>query len=147
VTIISDQAHLLEGQEKRDVRQPDVNQTGDASPREQSSAVCRAEELAAVLAEIHDISVDIHETRAGNALVSVYYGLLIYSNGESFRWTSPERGRSGRHLFTCATEPITAAERIAEHYKILRDLTIADVLRSGLPLLGDELSAEYVVPL
>ncbi|WP_371780817.1 hypothetical protein [Streptosporangium subroseum] len=111
-------------------------------PHEQPStapSLRRAEELAAELYSIHAIAADVHELESGKAVVSVYYGLLIYADGEFFRWTSPARSRSGTALLISAAQVPTAAERVAEHYKVLLGRDGIDVLRSGLPLLGDVL--------
>jgi hypothetical protein len=103
------------------------------------SAVRRAQELAAELYIVYGISADVHELRSGKAAVSVYCGLLVYTDGESFRWTSPARSRSGSTLLTSATQVSTAAGQLAEHYKVLLGRDGIDVLHSGLPLLGDVL--------
>ncbi|MEV6861427.1 hypothetical protein AB0M44_10540 [Streptosporangium subroseum] len=113
-------------------------------PHEQppaASSVRRAEELAAELYIVHAIATDVHELQSGKAAVSVYCGLLVYTDGESFRWTSPTRSSSGGTLLTSAAQVPTAAELLAEHYKILLGRDGIDVLRNGLPLLGDVLPA------
>ncbi|WP_326829105.1 hypothetical protein OIE13_31475 [Streptosporangium sp. NBC_01810] len=110
-----------------------------------SPARLRAEELAAELNRAHGIKADVHELRSSNAIISVYYGLLAYSDGENFWWTSPELD-SGHHLLSAAVDPAAAAERLAEHYEILRARPLTTVLGSELPLLADVILAEHVVP-
>ncbi|WP_371782542.1 hypothetical protein [Streptosporangium subroseum] len=105
----------------------------------QSIAMLRAETLAAELYIVHAITADVHELQSGKAVVSVYCGLLVYTDGESFRWTSPERSRSGTALLTSAAQVPTAAELLAEHFKIMLGRDGIDLLRSGLPMLGDVL--------
>ncbi|MEU0480521.1 hypothetical protein ABZ260_15200 [Streptosporangium sp. NPDC006013] len=58
-----------------------VSQAIAAAPpatTEQSAAVHRAEDLAAVLADVHNIVADVHELTSGNAIVSLRRGLLAY---------------------------------------------------------------------
>jgi hypothetical protein len=110
-------------------------------PHEQSPAIPamrRAKDLAAELYIVHAIPADVHELQSGKAAVSVYCGLLVYTDGESFRWTSPTRHRSGALLISAVQAP-AAAELLAEHYKILLSRDGIDLLRSELPLLGDVL--------
>jgi len=106
----------------------------------------RAEELVTELDRVHGISADIHELRSGNAIVSVYRGLLAYSDGEYFWWTSPELDRLGDHLLSAASATATAAERLAEHYEILRVRPLTTRLGYELPLLADVILAEHVDP-
>ena len=105
-----------------------------------------AEDLAAALNDVYGISADVHELRSGNAIVSVYRGLLAYSDGENFWWTSPEHAGSGAHLLSPALEPAAAAELLAEHYAILRARPATSLLDSELPLLADVIPADHVVP-
>ncbi|WP_326644075.1 hypothetical protein OG884_09190 [Streptosporangium sp. NBC_01755] len=111
-----------------------------------TAARLRAEELVVELDRAHGISADIHELRSGNAIVSVYRGLLAYSDGENFWWTSPELDGSGEHLLSAASGPATAAERLAEHYEILRARPLTTLLGCELPLLADVILAEHVDP-
>ncbi|MFJ2030464.1 hypothetical protein [Streptosporangium sp. NPDC087985] len=110
----------------------------------QSSAVQRAEELVLMLAGKHKISADVHQLASGNALVSVYRGLLVSTDGENFRWTSPEPDHRSRPSRACATEPASAAARIAEHCMLLRNRYADEVLRSPLP--ADVIPADHVCP-
>ncbi|MEV0751177.1 hypothetical protein [Streptosporangium sp. NPDC050280] len=111
-----------------------------------TTAWLRAEELVIELDRAHGISADIHEFRSGNAIVSVYRGLLAYSDGENFWWTSPELDGSGDHLLSAASDVATAAERLAEHYEILRARPLTTQLGCELPLLADVILAEHVDP-
>ncbi|MFF5244147.1 hypothetical protein ACFY3V_07695 [Streptosporangium sp. NPDC000095] len=117
-----------------------------AAPPPHTQAVARAQDLATILNEVHDVSADIHHLRSGNAIVSVFLGLLAYSDGERFWWTSPVLDRFGDHLLSAASAPATAAERLAAHYRILRVRPAASLLESELPLLTDTTPAEHVVP-
>ncbi|MFF3440378.1 hypothetical protein [Streptosporangium sp. NPDC002721] len=111
-----------------------------------ADAWLRAEELVIELDRAHGISADIHELRSGNAIVSVYRGLLAYSDGENFWWTSPELDGSGDHLLSAASDEVTAAARLAEHYEILRLRPLITLLGCELPLLADVILAEHVDP-
>lgn len=121
-----------------------ASQAHTAAPS--TTARLRAEELVAELERGHGISADVHELHSGNAIVSVYRGLLAYTDGENFWWTSPELTRSGDHLLSAALESAAAAERLAEHYAILRARPATSLLDSELPLLADVIPAQHVVP-
>ncbi|MER5647900.1 hypothetical protein [Streptosporangium sp. NPDC002524] len=120
--------------------------SGDARSGGRLSALCRAAELAALLNDVHGISADVHELRSGKAVVSVYYGLMAYTDGERFWWTGPERGHSSGLLPFSETEPGLAAERLAGHYATLRARPVVTLLGGELPLLADVMLAEHVVP-
>jgi hypothetical protein len=109
-------------------------------------AVRHAEDLAAVLADVHGIVADVHELASGNAILSVHYGLLAYTDGERFWWTSPELSDAGSPLLSSALTLPVAAEQLAEHHAILSAREATDVVRSGLPLLTDVILAEHVDP-
>ncbi|WP_440104869.1 hypothetical protein [Streptosporangium sp. H16] len=111
-----------------------------------TDAWLRAEELVIELDRAHGILADIHELRSGNAIVSVYRGLLAYSDGENFWWTSPELDGSGDHLLSAASDEVTTAARLAEHYEILRARPLTTLLGCELPLLADVILAEHVDP-
>ncbi|WP_436761780.1 hypothetical protein [Streptosporangium sp. V21-05] len=102
--------------------------------------------MAAVLDDVHGISADVHELRSGNAVLSVHYGLLAYTDGERFWWTGPGRGHSGSPLLSSALTLPVAAEQLARHYRILRARPAASVLESEPPLLADVILADHVVP-
>ncbi|WP_433359482.1 hypothetical protein [Streptosporangium sp. CA-115845] len=109
-------------------------------------AVRRAKDLAAVLAEVHHIRADVHELASGNAILSVHYGLVAYTDGEKFWWTSPELSESGSPLLSSALTLKETAAQLAEHHTILRAREAVDVVRSELPLLADVILAEHVDP-
>jgi hypothetical protein len=111
-----------------------------------SIAVQYAQDLAAVLAEVHHIRADVHELSSGNAIVSVHHGLLAYTDGERFWWTSPELNHAGSPLLSSELTLLAAAGQLAEHHAILRTEDAADVVRNGLPLLADVILAEHVDP-
>ncbi|MEU4533847.1 hypothetical protein AB0G15_03165 [Streptosporangium sp. NPDC023825] len=111
-----------------------------------TAAVRHAEDLAAALAEVHHIDADVHELVSGNAIVSVHYGLLAYTDGERFWWTGPELSDVGSPLLSSALTLLAAAEQLAEHHAVLRARDAADVLRAGSPLLADVILAEHVDP-
>ncbi|WP_433373169.1 hypothetical protein [Streptosporangium sp. CA-115845] len=110
------------------------------------TAVEYARDLAAVLAELHHIHADVHELASGNAIVSVHYGLLAYTDGERFWWTSPELDHAGSPLLSSELTLLAAARQLAEHHTILRTKDAADVVRNGLPLLADVILTEHVDP-
>ncbi|GAA4182598.1 hypothetical protein GCM10022252_08750 [Streptosporangium oxazolinicum] len=116
------------------------------STAERLPAAQRAEDLAAVLDDVYGIRADVHELTSGNAIVSVHYGLLAYTDGERFWWTGPELSDAGSPLLSSALTLPAAAEQLAAHHAILRARDAADVLRGGLPLLADVILAEHVDP-
>ncbi|MEV4749854.1 hypothetical protein ACFQVD_29300 [Streptosporangium amethystogenes subsp. fukuiense] len=121
---------------------------GPASPitAPPPTALEYAQDLAAILAEIHHIRADVHELASGNAIVSVHYGLLAYTDGERFWWTGPELNHAGSPLLSSELTLLAAARQLAEHHAVLRDKDAADLLRGGLPLLADVILAEHVDP-
>ncbi|WP_326635888.1 hypothetical protein OG884_22635 [Streptosporangium sp. NBC_01755] len=96
--------------------------------------------------EVHHIHADVHELSSGNAIVSVHYGLLAYTDGESFWWTGPELNHAGSPLLSSEPTLLAAARQLAEHHAILRTKDAADVVRNGLPLPADVILAEHVDP-
>ncbi|WP_436760436.1 hypothetical protein [Streptosporangium sp. V21-05] len=116
---------------------------------EPSPALQRAEDLAAILGDVYGIEADVHALASGNAIVSVFLGLLAYTDGETFWWTGPGLGDSGAPLLSSGLTLPLAAERLAGHYRILRSRPAAGVLEGELPLLADALlpdDADDVVP-
>ncbi|MGC5009834.1 hypothetical protein ACLQ2R_03615 [Streptosporangium sp. DT93] len=109
------------------------------------AALRRAEELAAALAR-HDIPTDVHELASGRAAISIYYGLIAYTDGQEIHWTSPKPSRRGRPAPATETTTAAAAERLVHDYRILRARPLTDVLGCELPLLADVLMADHVVP-
>ena len=126
--------------------QAEAGQTNDAPPCEHSSALLRAEDLASVLNDAYGIKADVHKLASGNAIVSIYLGLLAYTDGEKFWWTSPVLSDSGAPLLSSELTLSMAAEQLAAHYEILRARPVASLLESELPLLADVTSADHVVP-
>lgn len=110
------------------------------------TARLRAEELATELGRTHGISADVHELNSGNAIVSIYRGLLAYTDGESFWWTSPELSHSGAPLLSSELTLTMAAKQLAEHYAILRARPATSLLDRELPWLTDPIRAEHVDP-
>ncbi|MDP9866036.1 hypothetical protein J2S55_005302 [Streptosporangium brasiliense] len=73
------------------------------------------------LAEL-GIASDVHDGY-GLALVSVWFGLVVWTDGHVFRWGTgegPERDRRGWHAFGPADDPVTTACRVADRYAELR---------------------------
>lgn len=98
------------------------------STAEPPPALQRAGDLAAILDNVYGIEADVHELRSGNAIVSVFLGLLAYTDGETFWWTSPELSNSGSPLLSSELTLSLAAEQLAEHYAILRARPATGVL-------------------
>ncbi|MEV4249137.1 hypothetical protein AB0J63_37695 [Streptosporangium canum] len=68
------------------------------------------------------VASDVHDGY-GLALVSVWYGLVVWTDGLIFRWGTgegPGRGRPGWHAFAPADDPVTTAQRVAGCYAELR---------------------------
>ena len=123
-----------------------VNTTAPPTPAEQPTAVRLAEKLAAILDDVYGISADVHPLASGNAIVSLYLGLLAYTDGENFWWTSPELSNSTSPLLSSALTLPVAAAQLAEHYRVLRARPAASLLEGELPLLADMIPAQHVVP-
>ncbi|MDX3105843.1 hypothetical protein ACIBO5_02150 [Nonomuraea angiospora] len=70
------------------------------------------------------ISADVHEGR-GLALVSVWTGLVVWTDGLWYRWWTGRRSQTGRWLYAHhpAFEPERVARRIAARYAELREAT------------------------
>ncbi|MEV4745170.1 hypothetical protein AB0K21_02215 [Streptosporangium sp. NPDC049248] len=119
---------------------------GPASPITSAppTAMEYAQDLAAILAELHHIHADVHELNSGNAIVSLHHGLLAYTDGESFWWTGPELNHAGSPLLSSEPTLLAAARQLAEHHALLSAKD--DVMRNGLPLLADVIGAEHVDP-
>ncbi|WP_436762527.1 hypothetical protein [Streptosporangium sp. V21-05] len=127
------------------------SQTYAAAPSttEPSSAVRRAGDLATVLGGVYGIRADVHELASGNAIVSVFLGLLAYTDGEKYWWTGPELSGSGAPVLSSALTLPAAAEQLAGHYAILRARPATGVPMGELPLPADALlpdDAGDVVP-
>ncbi|MBB2908863.1 hypothetical protein FHS43_000109 [Streptosporangium becharense] len=106
----------------------------------------RAEELAAVLADVYGISADVHELASGRAILSVHYGLPAYTDGEKFWWTGPEPGDSGSPVLSSALTLPVAAEQLAGHHAILRGRDAAGLLGGEPSPPADVVMAEHVIP-
>jgi len=117
-----------------------------STPAEQPTAVQLAEKLAAILGNVYGISADVHPLASGNAIVSVFLGLLAYTDGENFWWTSPELSDSTSPLLSSALTLPVAAAQLAEHYRVLRARPATSLLEGELPLLADVVPAQHVVP-
>lgn len=85
------------------------------------SALETANELHAALTRL-GISADVHEGR-GLALVSVWTGLVVWTDGFWYRWWTGRRSQTGRWLYAhhSASGPERAARRIAARYAELRE--------------------------
>ncbi|MER5644948.1 hypothetical protein [Streptosporangium sp. NPDC002524] len=103
----------------------------------ESRAVARATDLTVVLGEVYGISADVHTLRSGNAVVSLYHGLLAYTDGERFWWTGPRLSDSGAPALSSELTLPVAAEQLAKHYAILR---------GEPPRLADELMTDHAGP-
>jgi hypothetical protein len=70
------------------------------------------------------IKADVH-TGHGIALVSVWVGLVVWCDGQSYRWStgrkSPRDPRLVVYAFGPVDDPVTAARRVARRYVELRE--------------------------
>ncbi|MFF3437744.1 hypothetical protein [Streptosporangium sp. NPDC002721] len=107
----------------------------------ESRAVARATELTLVLSEVYGISADVHTLRSGNAVVSLYRGLLAYTDGERFWWTGPGPSDSGAPVLSSELTLPAAAEQLAGHHAILRGRSL-----TAVPPLADELMTDHAGP-
>ena len=83
-------------------------------------AVRAAERLRHALTR-HGVAADVHGGY-GLALVSVWTGLVVWSNGDRFWWCAGWDTRRHRPVYAShrASEPDQAAGRIARHHTRLR---------------------------
>ncbi len=98
------------------------------------SAPATADQLRAALAA-RGVSADVHEGR-GLALVSVWAGLVVWTDGFWYWWWTGRRSRTGRWLYAnhSATEPERAAGRIAARYAHLRETHPLPQPMTGAPV-------------
>lgn len=124
------------------------SQTCAAAPSAdtESGAAAWAKDLTLVLSEVYGISADVHTLRSGNAIVSLYHGLLAYTDGERFWWTGPRPSTSGAPVLSSELTLPAAAEQLAGHYAILRGRSLTAVPRGELPPLADELRTDHAGP-
>ncbi|GAA3000079.1 hypothetical protein [Streptosporangium longisporum] len=69
-----------------------------------------------------NIASDVHDGY-GLALVSVWFGLVVWTDGRVFRWWAGEQtgqARYQRYAFCPASDPVTAARRVADRCLELR---------------------------
>ncbi|WP_030451633.1 hypothetical protein [Herbidospora cretacea] len=73
------------------------------------------------LRTVHDLMGDCH-VGDGVALLSVCYGLVVWTNGDWFRWQSGRTSAIGRpvYAFSPAADYVTAARRVTLRYGQLR---------------------------
>lgn len=85
-----------------------------------SAAVDAAGKLRDALAQ-HKITADVHDGY-GLALVSVWAGLVVWSNGDRFWWNAgwDDRRRCAVYASQPTSETVRAAQRIAFRYVELR---------------------------
>ncbi|MEU6721237.1 hypothetical protein ABZ897_58145 [Nonomuraea sp. NPDC046802] len=100
---------------------PEPRQPVGLDPIRPLSALETADELRAALARM-GIPADVHEG-LDLALVSVWTGLAVWTDGFWYRWWTGRRSRTGRWLYAHhpAFEPERAALRIAARYAELRE--------------------------
>ncbi|MBB4944319.1 ADP-ribose pyrophosphatase YjhB (NUDIX family) [Streptosporangium album] len=98
--------------------------------------------LAAALGRGHGIIVDVQPfLLKGEALISVWVGLVVRADGHRYRWVVPgSETPRGRPLWTCARRPARAAARLADQYEQLRTQPVVSTILRG-PLLADDLLA------
>ncbi|GGS98860.1 hypothetical protein GCM10010156_66240 [Planobispora rosea] len=99
-----------------------------------SSAERVAHELAGLLAAEHGVhDVDVHLLASGNALLSVFAGLVVRTNGHHIWWTVPTAASPGRTrpllVFTLTVR--AAAERLAKHRAVLVRADVVKRIREG----------------
>lgn len=92
------------------------------------SAVEAAQRLQQELAGL-GIDSDVHDGY-GLALVSVWSGLVVWTDGRVFRWKSgqdasgrPARDGLGWDAYSPANDPVSTARRVAARYAELRRMT------------------------
>ncbi|MFD8564702.1 hypothetical protein ACFV1N_46190 [Streptosporangium canum] len=103
-------------------------------------AVQMALRLAVALGRGHGIIADVQPFLLnGEALISVWVGLVVHTDGCRFRWIVPgSQRRRGKPLWTYARKPSRAAARLAVVYAGLRAQPVVDTILGG-PLLADAL--------
>ncbi|MEU8378273.1 hypothetical protein [Streptosporangium sp. NPDC048865] len=102
-----------------------------------------AQDLAAELAR-YNIPSDVHLIWPDRAQVSVYFGLLVHTDGHRFWWiTHTTTAERERPLWTYADDVAPAARRLADCYRDLRALPVEELMLGGAPLLGDVLLENF----
>ncbi|MCC5580567.1 hypothetical protein IMZ11_33615 [Microtetraspora sp. AC03309] len=88
---------------------------------DRNPAATAARRLQRALRLRHEILTDVHQGDRV-AFVSVAHGLLVVTNGRWYRWPTGERDARGPLMAQGpASDPITAADRVAErHAKIMK---------------------------
>lgn len=106
-----------------------ICQTLSTSKEGSAAAKRMGHELADFLAARHNIPSVVHALSSGAALVSIYTGLVARCDGSRVCWRVPDVG-SGRTrpLVTYALKVETAAERLAAHYKRVRQVPLGMLL-------------------
>lgn len=89
-------------------------------PSAQSIAQRMATRLTNVLARDHNIPADVYVFTPGEAIVSIYYGLVARTDGRGVWWLIPELLLDEkRRKCTYAWSVEAAAARLAQHYAVL----------------------------
>ncbi|MFC4061444.1 hypothetical protein ACFOWE_24345 [Planomonospora corallina] len=91
-----------------------------------------AEEVTAILEHRYGVRADVHPLRSGDALISVFAGLVARSTGQSIRWTVPPAviGDRSKPLVTIAWTAAGAAARLAGHLAVMQRKTVESI-RNG----------------
>lgn len=101
-----------------------------APPDEQQQALSTAARLAVLLAAQHNIPAEVQTLPCG-VVVRVFAGLIPHVD-HIIWWTVPDLTRTGdKPLRTYAHTVEAAADRLAQHYRDLRSVPLADLVISG----------------
>lgn len=97
--------------------------TGQRAAYRLTSAIAMAEDLQRELA-LHGITTDVNDGY-GLAVVSVWRGLVVWTNGDLFWWLAGWNDRRARAVYAWhpTTDPARAARRITARYQDFRTAT------------------------
>ncbi|MGI5292627.1 hypothetical protein ACQEVF_58800 [Nonomuraea polychroma] len=108
-----------------------------APPEEHQQALSTAADLVNLLAIRHNIPANM-QTLACGVVVRVFAGLMAHID-DVIWWNVPDiTGTRERPLRTYANTAAAAADRLAEHYRELHSVPLAELIASGRIVLLNE---------
>lgn len=112
-----------------------LQQSPDGQDLEELSPARRQAETLIALLESRNIPALVWDTETGAALVTVYTGLVARCDGLVVRWHVPDpNGERQRPLNTYAHDLDSAANRLADHYRLLQSVPLSQLLQRPVVL-------------
>ncbi|MBG0818957.1 hypothetical protein [Planomonospora sp. ID82291] len=98
-----------------------------------------AHRIAAALRDEHGVSVDVHPLVSGHVQLSIWHGLVAWTDGRVIWWTAPAAAIPGRDrpLLVLTFTARGAAARLAKHRAALRADLVARVREGTAGTLAD----------